>query len=371
VKLDVPIPPGAEERAHEVAMAAFASHRPAPRKRTYWRPVLVVAVVAAAAGILASPPGRSVIQSIREAVGVKNAQREPFSLPAPGRLLVNSARGAWVVEQNGSKRLLGPYREASWSPFGRFVVARRGNTLVTMEPNGNVHWTLAHPGLQLPSWGGKHEDTRIAYLAQRNLHVVAGDGTGDRMRCADSLAPVAPVWQPLSLSVLAFAAENGQVDVYDVTTCRLIMRTKVGPAPSKLQWSSDGKLLLALSPFSLRVYDLHGRAVAQDDPSDGTYDSDASFLPGTHEVAVIRLHGAQADVYVLGVGPARSIFHVVGGLRQVVPSPDGRWVLLTSPVANQWIFVRLGGAHAIRAFSGIAGQFGGGTFPAVSGWIGK
>src|SRR5438034_20663 len=79
--------------------------------------------VAALAGVLASPPGRSVIQSIREAVGVKKTQHELFSLPAPGRLLVNSSRGAWVVEQNGSKRLLGPYREASWSPFGRFVVA--------------------------------------------------------------------------------------------------------------------------------------------------------------------------------------------------------------------------------------------------------
>jgi len=371
VRLDVPIPPGAEERAYRVAMAAFASHRPAPPKRSYWRPVLVVAVVAAAAGVLASPPGRSVIHAIREAVGVKKAQHELFSLPAPGRLLVNSPHGAWVVERNGSKRLLGPYREASWSPFGRFVVALKGSELVTMEPNGNLHWTLSRPGLQLPAWGGQHENTRIAYITRRNLHVVAGDGTGDSMRCADSLAPVAPVWQPLSLSVLAFAAPNGQVQVYDVSTCRLILRTPPGPAPSKLQWSSDGKRLLALSPFSLRVYDLHGRVVARDDPSDGTYDSDAAFLPGTHELAVVRLHGAQADVYVLGVGPGRSIFHVVGGLRQAVPSPDGRWLLLTSPVADQWIFVRLGGAHAIRAFSGIKQQFGGGKFPTVSGWIGK
>jgi hypothetical protein len=29
------------------------------------------------------------------------------------------------------------------------------------------------------------------------------------------------------------------------------------------------------------------------------------------------------------------------------------------------------GAHAIRAFSGISRQFGGGRFPTVSGWIGK
>ena len=369
MRLDVPIPPGAEERAHEVAMAAFASHRPAPRKRSYWRPVLVVAVVAAAAGVLASPPGRSVIHAIREAVGVKKAQHELFSLPSPGRLLVNSAHGAWVVDQNGSKRLLGPYREASWSPFGRFVVALKGSELVTMEPNGNLHWTLSRPGLQLPAWGGLHGDTRIAFLSRRNLHVVAGDGTGDRMRCADSVAQIAPVWQPGSLSVLAFASLDGRAQVYDVSTCRLVLRTPPGPAPSKLQWSSDGKLLLALSPFSLRVYDLRGHVVAREDPSDGTYDADAAFLPGTHEVAVVRLHGAQADVSLLDSG--RILFHVVGGLRQVIPSPDGHWLLLTSPIADQWIFVRLGGAHAIRAFSGIERQFGGGKFPTVSGWVGK
>ena len=369
MKLDVPIPPGAEERAHEVAMAAFASHRPVPRRRTYWRPALALAVVAAAVGILASPPGRSVIQSIREAVGVKKAQRELFSLPAPGRLLVNSAHGAWVVQQNGSTRLLGPYREASWSPFGRFVVALKGSELVTMEPTGKVHWTLARPGLQAPSWGGQHENTRIAFLSDRNLHVVAGDGTGDRTRCADSVAQVAPVWQPGSLSLLAFASVDGRVHVYDVATCRLIMRTSPRAAPTKLQWSSDGKLLLALSPSSIRVYDLHGRVVAQDDPSDATYDADATFLPRSHQVAVVRIHGAQADVFLLRSG--RTLFHVVGGLRQAVPSPDGRWLLLTSPVADQWIFVRLGGTHAIRAFSSIERQFAGGRFPTVSGWIGK
>jgi hypothetical protein len=177
------------------------------------------------------------------------------------------------------------------------------------------------------------------------------------------------VWKPLSLSVLAFAAPNGQVQVYDVTSCRLILRTRPGAVPSKLQWSSDGKLLLALSPFSLRVYDLEGRVVAQDDPSDATYDSDATFLPGTHQVAVVRLHGTQTDVFLLDSG--RSLFHVGGGLRQVVPSPDGRWLLLTSPEADQWIFVRLGGAHAIRAFSAIEEQFGTGRFPVVAGWVGK
>ena len=367
--LDVPIPEGAQERAHRVAMAAFASYHPAPRRRAYWRPALAIAVVAAIAGVLASPPGRSVIQSIREAVGVKKAQRELFSLPAAGRLLVGSVRGPWVVGQNGSKRLLGANREASWSPFGRFVVALRGDELVTMEPNGRVHWTLARPALELPAWGGRHADTRIAYLTRRKLRVVAGDGTGDAMRCAGGVAPVLPAWQPGSLSVLAVSAPNGRVQVYNVRDCRLILRTAPGAVPARLAWSSDGRLLLAVAPSALRVYDLRGRVVARDDPSDGTLDGDAAFLPGTHRVAVVRVHGAQSDVSILGSG--ETLFHVAGTLRQVVPSPDGRWLLLTWPAADQWVFVGTSGAHAIRAVSDIAGQFGGGSFPTVSGWIGK
>ncbi len=359
MKFDVPIPAGAEERAHRVAMAAFGERRPTPRRRTYWRPVIAIAAVAAVAGILASPPGRSVIQSIREAVGVKKAERALFSLPAPGRLLVDSADGAWVVEQNGAKRLLGPYREASWSPFGRFVVALRGDELVTMEPDGKVHWTLARPGMQLPVWGGKHADTRIAYLSRRNLRVVAGDGTGDRMRCADSLAQVAPTWQPGSLSVLAFAAAGGRVYVYDTAGCRLVLRTPPGPAPTRLQWSSDGKVLLVAGPAGVRTYDARGRLLRRDHAAA----VDATFVGRGHTIATLRASGAVQ----LG---SRTVFRAAG-LRQLVSSPDGRWLLLTWPAANQWVFVRANAPHTIRAYSGITRQFGGGRFPELSGWIAK
>jgi hypothetical protein len=356
VKLEAPIPPGAEERAHRVVMAAFAERRPAPGRRSYLRPAIAVAAVAVVAGVLASPPGRSVIRSIREAVGVENAQHELFSLPAPGRLLVNSPRGAWVVEQDGSKRRLGPYREASWSPFGRFVVARRGNELVTMEPDGKVHWTLARPGLRLPAWGGKHDDTRIAYSTRGNLHVVAGDGTGDHTRCADAVAPVTPAWRPGSLSVIAFAAAPGPLQVYDVATCRLLFRR--GSTPTKLQWSADGKLLLAITGTGLDVYDAGGRVVAESAGVD-----DATFVGRTHRVAVLR----NGSVLVLG---SRPLFRA-SGLRQIVSSPDGRRLLLTWPAADQWVFVGVDGPPAIRAVSGITRQFGGGAFPTVSGWIGK
>ncbi len=374
LELGVPIPDGAEERAHGVAMSAYGAFRPTPRRRSYWKPAIAIVVVAALAGAIASPPGRSVIDSIREAVGVKKAQKELFALPAPGRLLVNSRSGPWVVEQNGSKRLLGRYTQASWSPFGRFVVAVRARyELVTMEANGKVRWTFPAPVVRLPSWGGTHTDTRIAYLTSPPLSLgrIAGDGTGNRLlsSCSgDGLAPVKPAWQPGSLRILATVDARGRVVVQDAAGCTTLFRTATRVDPKKLGWSSDGKLLLAFSPFRLRVYDLHGHVLAQDDPSDATRDVDATFLPGTHDVAVARLHGTSTSVFLLSSG--KTLFSA-GALRQVVASPDGRWLLVTWPAADQWIFVRIRAPHTIRAYSGITRQFGGGSFPVVAGWVGK
>jgi WD40 repeat protein len=362
---DVRIPEGAEERAWRVVRRAFEERAPTPSQRRSWRPVLVLVAVVAVAGVLSSPPGRALITSIREAVGVEKAQVALFSLPAAGNLLAQSHGGPWVVSADGSKRLLGSYREASWSPFGRFVVAARRNELLTMDPRGSVHWTLARPQVASPSWGGTRADTRIAYATNGGLRVVAGDGTGDRAACAGSLARVAPAWQPGSLRILASAAVNGSVRVYDVGDCRLLWRSPRLAGLRKLQWSVDGKLLLAVSPTALRVYDQRGHVVAQDDPSDATRDVDATFVGRTHRVAVIRSTG---EVFDLRNG---HVFFKGGQLGQVVSSPDGRWLLLTWPAADQWVFVGAEAPHRIRAVSGIGRQFGGGGFPSVSGWIGK
>jgi hypothetical protein len=344
-------------------MAAYGSHRPPPRRLSYWKPALAVVVVAAVAGVLASPPGRSVISSIREAVGVKKAQHELFSLPTSGRLLVNSSSGPWVVQQDGSRRLLGRYDQASWSPFGRFVVATRGDEVVAMDPAGKVHWVLGIPVPRFPAWGGTHTDTRIAYLSGERLRVVAGDGTGDAAGCP-GWVPIGAAWRPGSTRILAYATLT-RVVVVDTRTCKPLFARN--GRVTKLQWSSDGKLLLAFAPTALRVYDARGRVVARDDPSDATQDVDATFLPGTHEVAVLRLHGASTSVFMLSSG--KSLFSA-GGLRQVVASPDGRWLLVTWPAADQWVFVRVAAPHTIRAYSEIRQQFGRGTFPEVSGWIG-
>ena len=87
---DVQIPEGAEERAWQVVRAAYEERIPAPRGRRVIRPALALAAALALIGAAISPPGRAVLDSIRETVGVEKAKPALFSLPAQGRLLVTS-----------------------------------------------------------------------------------------------------------------------------------------------------------------------------------------------------------------------------------------------------------------------------------------
>ena len=179
-QIEIPNEHEARVRSLAVVREAFAEREPQPRRRS-WKPLAAIAIALVVVAGLLSPPGRAVLDDIREVVGVEKAQPALFSLPAPGRLLVTADSGAWVVEEDGSKRLLGNYREASWSPFGRFVVASRVNELVALTPGGDVRWSVARPNVRFPRWGGTETDTRIAYLSRGQLRVVGGDGKGDRL----------------------------------------------------------------------------------------------------------------------------------------------------------------------------------------------
>jgi hypothetical protein len=362
----------AEARNWRLVAAGYAASRagaePLPRRRLPLRAAIVLAGLAAVTAAVLSAPGQAVLDSVRETIGVEHAQPALFSLPAQGSLLVASAdAGAWLVRPDGSKRHLGDYREASWSPFGRFIVAAHRDELVALEPRGKVRWSLARPGVRFPRWGGSRTDTRISYLSGMRLHVVAGDGTDDVLTGAPEVAAVAPAWQPVRPGeplLLAYADNRGHIHAYQPDQRRVSFRTEAGPIPRKLEWSSDGRLLLALSPRALRVYDTTGQLVARDDPSDATRDVDATFLPGSGEVAVVRVHGAQTDVFLLR--RARLLFRATGRLTQVVASPDGRWLLAAWPTADQWLFIRTSGARRITASANVATQFGG--FPTVDGW---
>ena len=308
---ETPLPEGAEERAWQVTRAAFEDRSPLPKRAKLWRPVLVLAAAVILAAAVASPPGQAVLDSIREQVGVERAQPALFSLPTPGRLLVESPDGPWIVQADGAKRLLGAYREAAWSPFGRCVVAVRANELTALEPDGDVRWSLARPNVRFPRWAGTLTDTRIAYLSGTSLRVVAGDGTGDRL-LRRNVAARAPVWLPGEDFRIAFTDRRGRIVVVDADSGRTLPKA------------------------------------AGDDGND----------------PIIRHRGAASEVVVEG----RVAFRGTGEFRDAVRSPDRRWVLVTWPTADQFVFVRIAGPRKIAAVSGITRQFGGGAFPRIAGW---
>ncbi len=363
-QIEIPEEHAASERAWSVVRSAF-DERPAVehRQRRLW-PVVALAAVAAVVAAALSPPGRAVVDEIREVVGVERAQPALFSLPAQGRLLVSSDAGIWIVQQDGSKRLLGDYREASWSPFGRFVVAARANELAALEPDGDVRWTLARRGARSPRWTGTEADTRIAYADRTGIRVIAGDGTGDRPLVPAARGPFD--WRPGTGFVLAYAAAR-TVRVLNAETGReLASVTRPAGPVTAIEWSADGRRLLVLSPHHLRVYDVRLDLVGQEDPAEGWPDVDAVFRPTSHEVAVARVHGSQSTAYVLN---GRDLFNGTGVFRELAWSPDGRWLLVGWQTADQWVFVRAEGGRRIRAVANVSEQFRSETFPDIEGWV--
>jgi hypothetical protein len=364
-RIEIPDEHDARERTWSVVATAFSERQPVERTRRMLRPALAIAIVVVALAAVLSPSGRAVLDEIREVVGVERAQPALFSLPAPGRLLVASDAGVWIVQQDGSKRLLGDYREASWSPFGRFVVATRENELAALEPDGTVRWTLARPEVRLPRWTGTETDTRIAYVDRTGIRIVAGDGKEDQLLVPGGRAPVA--WRPDRGFVLAYTTAQ-RVRVVDASTGRLIWAaTRPAGRATAVEWSSDGRRLLVLTPEALHVYDGRGRLVDQNDPAEGWPNVAAAFQPDAHQVAVARVHGSQSTVFGLGSLPF-SRFNGSGVFRDVAWAPEGRWYLVTWATADQWIFVQSGSTRRIRAVANVSEQFRSRSFPRIQGW---
>jgi hypothetical protein len=364
-RIEIPAEHEARERAWSVVTAAFEQRQPVERSRNMLRPAIAIAVLMAALAAVSSPPGMAVLDEIREAVGVERAQPALFSLPAPGRLLVSSDAGVWVVEQNGSKRLLGEYREASWSPFGRFVVVAGENELAALEPDGDVRWTLARPGVRSPRWAGTETDTRIAYVDRTGIRVVAGDGTDDRLLVADARAPLA--WRPQAEFQLAFADRRGRVVLVDARTGAVLWRTRRDGRVAELEWTSNGRRLVARrvnATDDLAVYTARG-ALYTGFRTEGAITA-AAARPGSHARAVALHVNGQSRLFMPNV--RGSALSGPGAFEDVSWSPDSRWLLVGWRSADQWVFVRADGKR-IRAVSNISEQFRSRSLPHSEGWV--
>ncbi|HET7572425.1 MAG TPA: hypothetical protein VFJ77_07130 [Gaiellaceae bacterium] len=352
----VPLDAGAEARAWALVRAAHAERAPR-RRRAPLRALPVAAVVAAAAvaGTLSSP-GRAVVEAVGRSLGIERAAPALVRLPAPGRLLVSGRGGAWVIAADGSRRRLGSFSGAAWSPHALYLAAAGPGGLSALEPDGTVRWALERPSPSLPAWGGTRTDTRIAYLSRGRLHVVAGDGSGDRTLGA--AAPVRPAWRPTrpGAFVLAWVTASGHVVAGRPGSPGLWHSSAHTPRPTALAWSPDGRTLAVATPQQLFLFD--GR----------TGVSVGVALPGIRALAYApdgRLAVVRGrSIQLVGRDGARStLFSAPGCLAGLAWSPDGRWLLTASPAADQWLFV---GPRRVFAVSGIRARLGGAV--RLDGW---
>jgi Tol biopolymer transport system component len=369
----------ARRRGWTVVREVYEDQEPLPLPISRRWPVAVAAAAVVLVAAAVTPPGRAVLGSVRDAigrekvVGVKGGQPSLFSLPAQGKVLAVSTRGPWVVSPDGSKRLLGAYRDASWSPFGRFVVATKANELDALEPGGRLHWSIAKPGISGARWGGTKTDTRIAYLSGGTLHVIGGDGTGDRILVPQAAA-VAPAWKPGGEHVLAYVTPAGAVRIVDTDSGDVTGGWHDG-RPQQLAFSADGKLVAARSASALEVYTAQALRSAQVHAT-GRY-VDASWSPTDPTLGFVTYDPATNRSIVWtadrgGKGRPQELFGGAGHISSVTWSPDGRWLLAAWDSADQWVFIRTGdGATKVVARSSITEQLNGhgaATFPAVAGW---
>jgi hypothetical protein len=357
-----PLDEDAEERVWETVRAAFAEREPLERPRPHLRLALVLSALAAVAAAAAfSPPGRAVVNAVRRTIGIEHAQPALFSLPAPGRLLVAGDSGAWVVAADGSKRRLGDYPQASWSPHGLYIVAAAPNELAAVTAAGAVHWTLSRPQIRFPRWGGTTTDTRIAYLTTSRLHVLAGDGTGDVDAAGlPAAARVAPAWQPTTADrhVLAYVTTRGRVIVFDTDRGSVRWTSPAYAGARALAWSHDGAQLALAAKTKVVLFDArtgHATTIHLEGVRALAFSLDGRLALLRRHVVLLRVDG---HLHTLFVPP--------GAIADLAWSPNGRWLLTELPAADEWVFLQTRGGHRILAVSHITAQFG--AFPALSGW---
>ena len=254
-----------------------------------------------------------------------------LDLPAPGRLLVASDRGLWIVTGDGARRRLGDWTTGSWSPHAKHIVVAAGRTVAAIRPDGEVRWRHTLPArVHDPRWSpnGLH----VAYRAGTRMHVIWGNGINDAT-LPGRAAPAAPAWQPDAPRTLAWARADGTVIVQDAYTGLVLWRRR-GGAVRHLSWSADGRRLLIAGARHGAISTIDGGSRPLRLARGETFAA-AAFAPtgrrlalaiASHGVTRIRLNGRRA-----------ALIEASKRLRSLTWSPDGRWLVAGWESGEAWL----------------------------------
>lgn len=388
---DAPIPEEHEARARgwRMVQAAYGERRPSTARTSAPRRLAIAfAAAAIVLAVVLTPAGAKVVDFVSDVVRPNAKEARPLtSLPAPGSLLVQSQQGPWVFHRDGSQRLLGNYRQATWSPNGIFVAAASTHQLTAVEPDtGTVHWSINGRHPTDPRWA-PGDGYRVAYRTGSSMRVVAGDGTHDHLLDA-SVAPTPPAWRPATNCpptsasgpcILALAKPDGAVQMVDADSGEVLWASGPGPVPQLIDWSADSSLVVALSATELRVFSAgDGSPIRTVRLPAGMRATDGAFAPVGKSFAVtgITRHGhSKALLIPLGAArtKARSLLADPGTFTDLSWSPDGHWLLIAWRDTDAWLFLNPEHPGHIETAGQISQQFSPGSsrpagFPRPVGW---
>jgi hypothetical protein len=383
--LEAPDEALAEERGRQVVEAAFSGREPTAMggSRVAARAAIALLASLAVAGFALTPAGAEVREWIvdRFEAGEENAEPKLASLPTAGDVLVEAPSGVWIARDDGSRRRLGDFEKATWSPNGQFVGVSQGSELRAVDPVGEFRWSITAPAkVEGLDWSSD-EGFRVAYLSGDEIGVVAGDGTGNETLAKAS--SVTPAWRPESdtddaVHELAYVDTKKRVVLQDADTGQILWRTaRFAPSVSELGWSSGGERLLVEAGDFKTVLDSRGEPVFKG-PLIFNSSGEGAISPSGEEVAFVRKlgQGFELSLFAIEGGRERILYRTGPGARgdqfdEPVFSPDGEWILLPWRAADQWLFVPVGDGR-VSAVADITRQFSSGSseaaFPRVAGW---